>query len=327
MTILTVSNLAVDFGGASTNTTSTTERDPNFSPNSITMQNNVASTFGWGTTPASDDLWFHFRVRTDVNLNSNADGYWMSFYNANNQRVARIDMTNANIFAVAYGDSTVNGNQVAMAANTIITIDVRISIAGGDLTIEVYNGGGPTPVTTATSTNVAAKDLPTYVVFDNNDISGSNNAIWYYSEFIVTDGEDTRGWRLATLEPNVNANYNDWNGDVNEVGDSAPATTIQSDAGGQRQSWTNTAYAGPASPSSVRAVISKTQAARGLAGSPSQITQFLRIGGIDYDGSAQVIPVGGQQTILEVWSDDPSTTSPWNTTALAALESGLLSST
>ncbi len=327
MTILTVSNLSMDFGGISTDTTSLEERDPAYSPTGITMLTGNATSFGWGVEPTGDDLWLHFRVHTDSVLNANADGYWMTFQNSSGQDVARVDMLNQNIFAVVYGDSTISGAQVLLGANVTTTFDMKVSTAGGNLTFEIYTGGGPVPISTATATNTAAKAGPDRVIFDNNDISNSNGSTWYFSEFIVTDSEDTRGWRLATLEPNTNGNYNDWNGDVNELGDTDSATTVQSDAGGERQSWNPTAYGGPASPSSIRAVIAKTQAARGVSGSPSQITQSLRIAATDYDGAAQVLATGEQKALLEVWDNNPNTTNPWNTADLASLEVGLLSST
>ncbi len=70
MTILTVSNLSMDLGGITTDTTSTEERDPAYSPTGITMIGSSAAAFGWGGTVPVGDLWCHFRVHTDTSLNS-----------------------------------------------------------------------------------------------------------------------------------------------------------------------------------------------------------------------------------------------------------------
>lgn len=327
MTILNVSNLAMDFGGVVTDTTDLDERDPAYSPTGVTMQNGATSVLGWDDVAVSDDTWVHFRVRTDALFNANADGYWLTFQNEAGQDLARVDLTNAAVYAVVYGDSTVNGTSALLAGSTTYTIDLRLSTAGGNLTFEVYSGGGASPITSATVANTGGKLGPVHVMFNNNDISGGSTAIWHYSEFIVTDGEDTRGWRLATLEPNTNGNYNDWNGDVNELGDTDQATSVQSDTTGERQSWNPTAYGGPASPSSIRAVVAKSNSARGITGSPSQITQFLRIASTDYDGAAQVFSTGEQKSVLEIWGDNPDTGLPWDTADLATIEVGLLSTT
>ena len=328
MAILTVANLSADFGGLSEDTTSTTERDSAYSPTGIQVGVNQPMSIGWPSAAVSDDTWAHFRMHTDSgHTNSTADGHILTILNAAGQTLARLDMQDGNVYAVAYGDSTINGNSVSLGSSVTTTLDLRLSLSGGNITFDVYTGGGATPVTTAVAANTGGKLGPTKIIFDLNDVSQSSTADWYFSEFIATDGEDTRGWRLATLEPNTNGNYNQWNGDVNELGDTDSATTIQSDTGGERQSWNPTAYGGPSSPSSIRAVVAKAQAARGLSGSPSQLSQFLRIASVDYDGTAEVFATGEQRAIIEVWDNNPNTTNPWDTSDLATLEVGLLSTT
>ena len=328
MAILTVSNIAMDFGGLATDTTSTAERDSAYSPTGLSVNSTQPIGLAWDSPAVSDDTWFHFRTRTDSNHTSSAaDGYWLTFKNAIGQNVARIDVSNGQIAAEAHGDAIVTGTYFTLGGSTKVTLDVLVSFAGGNITVSVYTSGSPTPISTATAANVSAKAKPVLAFFDNNDISSSSNATWYYSEFIVTDGEDTRGWRLATLEPNTDGNYTAWTGGASELGDTDAATLAQSGAGGERVSWNPTAYGGPASPSSIRAVVGKANVARGDASSPSQVTQFLRIASTDYDGAAQVLAEGEQKAVLEVWDNNPNTASPWNTTDLAALEMGLLSST
>lgn len=327
MTILAVSNLSADFGGDVVDTTSTLERDTAYSPTGLEMNTAAASSFEWPAA-SGDDTWIHFRTRTDANhVNGGSDGYWLTLKMADGTDVARIDVNDGFIFAVVYGDSTVNGGSITIGSSTNVTMDLRVSTAGGNLTFEIYTNGSGSPISSATAANTGGKTAPVQLLFDNIDISGSSAPLWYYSEFIVTDSEDTRGWRLATLEPNTNGNYNQWNGGVNELGDSDLATSASSDTGAERQSWNPTAYGGAVSPSSVRAVIGRAQAARGVAGSPSQVTQFLRISSTDYDGSAEVFATGESMPIMEVWDDNPNTASAWATADLASLEMGLLSTT
>lgn len=326
MTILAVSNLSMDWGGGTSDTTSTLERDPAYSPTGLTtLSENPMAMEPW-PVPVGD-LWFHFRWRTgNIISSSGSDGYVMSFYNASNSLVARLDIANGDLFAAVYGDSTVTSPTFSIANSSNYTFDIRVSV-GANITMDVYSGGGGFPIMSATVANVGAKTAPVRAVLDLNDIVTSGPETQYFSEFIVTDSEDTRNWRLATLEPNTNGNYDQWLGDVNELGDSDSATLVSTDAGAQRQSWNPTAYGGPVSPSSIRAVIGKSVCARGLAGSPSQITQFLRIAATDYDGASQGFSAGEQKAIYEVWDNNPNTALPWATADLATVEMGLLSTT
>lgn len=327
MAILTVANIAADFGGSAIDTTSLNERDAAYSPTGIqTTSDNAMAMAEW--VAPSGDLWFHFRwLTSSFSSSSGADGYLMSFYDASGNLVARVDYSNGGIGAQAIGDSTVSGTYNLTPDDTKYTLDVRVSLSGGNITVDLYSGGGGAPISTAVAANVGAKTAPVRAVFDMFDIDGNASATTYFSEIIVTDSEDTRGWRLATLEPNTNGNYNQWVGDVNELGDGDTATAIATDTNANRQSWNPTAYAGPASPSSIRAVIGKAQCLRGISGSPSQIAQFLRISATDYDGAAVAFAAGEQKPILTVWDNNPATASPWATADLASLELGLLALT
>ena len=325
MAILTVSNLAMDFGGISSDTTSTQERDSDYSPTGVLINPIQPNVLVWDSPAVSNDTWLHFRVRTPTrHASSGSDGYWLTFKNSAGQDVARIEVNNGQIAAEAHGDSINTGTYYTLGSSTNVTLDVLVSFDAGHISVSIFVSGSPTPISTATAANVSAKTKPVLVFFDNYDIG---NHSWLYSEFIVTDGEDTRGWRLATLEPNTNGYYTAWYGGASELGDRDSATLAQSGSGGERVSWNPTAYGGPASPSSVRAVVGKANVARGYSGSPSQVTQFLRISSTDYDGTAQVLAEGEQKAVIEVWDNNPNTANPWNTTDLAALEMGLLSST
>lgn len=327
MSILFVSNSAADFGGLATDTTATTERDPAYSPTGIKAINNSPMVPDIWPAPTGD-LWLHFRWRTPSSVSSSgSDGDLLSFYDSSGAEIAKIDFLNGGMAAVAIGDTTVTGTYVSMNDSTVYTVDVRVSLSGGNITLDVYLGGAGAPSTSATAANTGGKTAPTRVILTLNDISISQSDAMYFSEFIVTDGEDTRGWRLATLEPNLDGTYTQWVGGVSELGDSDLATSAATNASGNRESWVPTAYGGPASPSSVRAVLAKARAQRGIASALSQIGQFLRISSVDYDDTPVTFATGEQKNITSIWDNNPSTSAPWNTADLSSIEVGLLALT
>lgn len=327
MAILAVSNLAMDWGGLAEDTTDLLERDPAYSPTGIVSLTNTPMSLQ-PFPAATGDLWIHFKWRMGSQaFAGGSDGHLFSLYMPNGTLVARLDATNGQLRPEVFGDSTVQGPAINMTSNLVQTLDFRISVDPSSITMDYYIGGGGAPVSSATAVNtVGGKTMPVQMTLDLNDISNITQD-FHFSEFIITDNEDTRGWRLATLEPNANGNYNEWLGDIAELGDRDPATSTSSNTGGQRQSWTPTAYAGPTTVSSIRAVIAKAQTARGAGASPSQIAQFLRIAGVDYDGANNAFLAGERKDIIEVWDDNPATTSPWTTADLATIEAGLLSVT
>lgn len=88
-----------------------------------------------------------------------------------------------------------------------------------------------------------------------------------------------------------------------------------------KESWTLSAYAGPATSSGVRAVVNKLLASAGASG-PTQMTPFIRHAATDVDG-AVFTPDG--KIHMEVMDTNPQTTLGWDTADLAALEVGVKS--
>lgn len=86
------------------------------------------------------------------------------------------------------------------------------------------------------------------------------------------------------------------------------------------------AYGGEPTPASIRAVVIRAVAQRGTSG-VSQLTQFLRIGGTNYDGSAVAFATGEQKIMQEVYDNNPATAGAWAVADLASIEMGLLAET
>jgi hypothetical protein len=328
MAILFVNNSPLLFGNYLT--TSTLERDSAYSPYGIitdaVFDNQSSSPMRPNVfiDAAVGDLWVHFRARSSGDVfDSDSDGDLFEAYDANGDLVARLDATNGDFRAEAIGDTNVFGaSTFTWADNQNKTIDMRIAV-GANVEVFVYENG--TLVSSASAANTGAKLIPVDLIWrvvDLNDVS--NPGEWYFSEFIVTDGEDTRGWRLATLEAASAGFYTDFVGDFNQLGDRQLVSGAASATDGDRVSSGLSAYGGAAS--TVRAVVNVANAQRGPAGI-SQLTQFLRIGGTDYSGATETFATGEKKQLIQVWNDNPATAVPWVTGDLATLEMGLLANT
>lgn len=328
MAILFVGNSPEDFNSPWTESTATasTARDPLYSPSSTLIVNTSDNTnSAYINLPAdpSGDLWFHCRMFVGVGLTGTTpDGHLLSFYSANGTLLARLDFLDSFVRAQVNGDTSVLGANFNIASSTLHNLDIRVS-GGANITMEVYLNGGL--ASTATAANTLAKGLTRQIALEFDDVVSLSNSQWFLSEVIVTDGgESTIGWRLATLTPTSAGAHSQWGNDFQSILSGFDGRFITSATANEKESWVHSAYLGPSSVTSVRAVVEKINATKGAAG-PQNIVPFLRIGGTDYERPAVTPDVRYQ--ILGVWDTNPATGAAWNTSALAALEAGVRSAT
>jgi hypothetical protein len=330
MAILFVSNSADELGAALP-TTSAVGRDSDYSPNSVYIDGIRSLPYDKDRyiqielDPAVGDLWVHYRVKLGDNADDgSADGYYMQFLDADSSRVAYLDANNGDLRAAADGDTVVLGSPLfIVAAGGEYTIDMRVSV-GANIEMDLYVDGAFVHAT-AIAANTGGKGVPVLLSFDHVDVA-RNSIIFdtvYYSEVIITDGEDTRGWRLATLDPDAVGGQTDWTGGFAELGDIDGSSWINTNVDGARVSSNISAYTGEPAPTSVRAVIASATAQRGQSG-VADLAQFLRIAGTDYDGALNEFVIGERKFIQEVWGDNPNTGSSWVVADLASLEVGLV---
>lgn len=324
MAILFVGSRAIDLGGASTKSTSTNTFDATYSSESA----QITAPFNGGSSgftiphalAASDTTWYHFYVKTGAYMtNSNNDGYWFTIYNDAGDELARWDILNGSGFARVTGDTVVDGSNISLAENAFVTIDVKV-VVGADVTMEIYMNGAIQ--STATAANTGGKLGPTSFVMQHEDmVYTSGGDEFWYSEFVITDNEPTINWRVATMTPAAQGTYDEWNGGYTDIINFGDGLSINSPTPNEKESWTLTAYSGPATSSGVRAVVNSFIAAAGDVG-PSQITPFIRHAATDVDGSV-FTPNGGLH--VEVLNNNPQTAAAWDTADLAALEVGVKS--
>jgi hypothetical protein len=333
MAILIATNSPLEIGG--TLSTAATGRDSDFAPTAVSVLINDdggGNPFGLQTDEgATDTIWTHFTFlsNNDGFINQNASGYMMTMYDAQNRIIARVDW-NGGARAQVYqaGTPTVSDQLINFTQDLIFTFDVRVIVNPTEITMDIFINGSSVSLSRATVPNTENKTVPNKFIWDNFDLSWdlAIPATFYYSEFIITDGEDTRGWRLATLEPNAVGGETGWIGDWNELGDRNGSTASTSDVDAARVSSNLTPYGGGVGAAGIRAVIPTAIAQRGTTG-VSQLTQFVRIGGTNYDGTPVSLVAGERGNFREIYEVNPATGLAWSTGDLAALEIGLLVNT
>jgi hypothetical protein len=323
MAIMFTGSTPQDLGGNTQEHTGTQARDANFTPVASKIYvdaDDTGSSFILRLDSfATDTMWLHFLHSNDTGTDYNgfADGYWMRVF-SDATEVCRIDSSNDAYYLQGGGQSTL----ITRPAFSIDkTIDMKIVCDGVNVTVSLYYDGALEGEVTYAS----AVAMPTSVYFDHQDLVWNTTARnWYYSEFIITDGESTLGWRLATLTPNTQGTHTAWDGDVASVQSFGDGLMISSGTAGQKESWTLSAYGGPATNSAVRAVVNKILAAKGGGNGPSQVAPFIRHAGVDVSQAA-FAPDGTYKSII--LDNNPQTSLPWDTADLAALEVGVESIT
>lgn len=320
MAIVFASNDAADFDVNMEEHTDATYFDSTMVSRGMRLECIAGGATPFGITlpqATAGDMWLHFRM-SYPNANSNSDGVFSTFMDAAGMELAEFDLVNGNAAARVFGDSTQTGSYSALgAAGSMHTYDIKLSV-GANITLEMYLGGAL--ITSATAANTGGKGTPQHLRFDMDDFGQQNLAYYYFSEFIVADGESTIGMRLSELRPNTDGTYLDGAGTTASLADGDSATGVTLDAAGQKRSWNPTAYAGPASPT-IHSVFSSATVRIG-GGDITNARQFLRIGGTDYTGPDQSPNdyVGG---VGANWAVNPATSLPWTEADLATFEAGI----
>lgn len=338
MSILFVGNDAADFfadynGTSIYNTTSTEVRDSNFvSRNLAALAGEfINAPFGIQLPSTSDDLWLHFRFRQpNVDQSNNRGAFrFIRFYDSNDKEVCRLEGDDANHWLRVYGDTTVTGSNVEFYTDeTVYTVDIHIERDGTtDVTMTLYTNG--IQVQTVTAANTTAGNVAIdRIYFENFNmvmrLTGTTDEM-PFSEFIVTDGEDTRGWRLAVLTAASDGTHTDFSGGAAEVGDADIASAASASANGDKASFNPSTYSGPTTSSGIRAVVGKALASRGDTG-PAHLRQFLRISATDYEGDQHALTVQNDQYVY-VWDNNPNTAGAWDSADLSSLEFGVKAET
>jgi hypothetical protein len=321
MAILFVGSTPTELGGFTTENTTLFGRDADFTPIGSKVSGDMDE-YGIGfainhATPAAV-TWYHFLFSTTQSTNYNVypDGWWFRIYSGTTI-IAEVDVLNGNY--TLQGGGQTSPTFTPWASNVNMTYDVKVEADGTDITVEFYQNGVLT-----TSITYASALKPDSISFDHYDLVWNTGSHDYrYSEVIITDNEPTLGWRLATLEPAAFGTHTAWAGNIAALASIGDGNSISSEVVGDKQSWTLSAYNGPATTSGVRAVVNKYIGNTGPSG-PGNLIPFIRDNAVDVD-SAAYTPDGTLH--MEVLDNNPETTVGWDTADLATLEIGIKSET
>lgn len=354
---LRITNWIEDFAGGFIQSASLSDRafDSALVPYACGVHTDSVMTLEW-PAPSGDDLWVHFRVlyltprNTFVPSGTQDIGPWLEFFSSNNEGLgdsifemqtqegrASDQNGGANRATLTLGSDATGGVDTTAfvkifdydeATALPRDMDFHFSYDSGTNTysVDVYMSGGEFATFSVAATNTPGLGMPTSftVVCDDLLTDGTTKEI-YLSEVVVSE-QDTRGLRLAMLNPTSAGNYNDWQGDFNELGDLLAITMASSQTADELQSSTFTTYGGPASSAGVQLALS-AHAARGVdLTTPQELQQFLRIGATDYasvDGNHTLITSPQQRITL--WPTNPVDGSAWSTADVSGIEGGLIS--
>lgn len=324
MAILFVGNTPADFALPPTAlNTGATGRDAAYSPSSVLTMNQSAIInipVNGGT-----DFWFHFRCHWNNVSSGTSSGTGTGFRIVDGAGNAICDHNktsgnNYQHFLRVLGTTNVqNGTGYLFVNNTSYTLDIKLTV-GANITAEFYVNGSLHSTSTVANGGTV-KGQPRRLLLDYSfNLSNGSTGI-HYSEVIVAVDESTLNARLATLEPASAGAFSAWTGSPAALADADPGSGAFATSVGQRFNSVFSAYGGAGTPSSIRGVFLRSHAGQ-AGGSPNQLNQSIRIGGTNYDGAALAISPG--VPVMHEWANDPATSAPWLTAALAALEGGLL---
>jgi hypothetical protein len=306
--------------------TTATTFDANYTDSSILIPGNESnSSVGGGNcvafgNGAETDIWFHMYSKNFGN-SSSEDGKTLTFWGDTGEKIAgmRTGLGANNARKVTYADG-INQVQVGSTFVTddtahLIDLHVQYNVAAsGNITIEYYIDGTiqgiqeTTAITTNSSTGIA------YI-----QIAGLDGTGWHMSEVIIAD-QDTRGMRLGHMVPDGAGNHSAWDGAGTDISFNKDYVGISESTAAGRESWSLSAYSGPASPTTIHAVVNQVYATPGNSG-PSQVDSFMRISATDYDSGAVTAQVAYPHAFN--WTTNPNTAVAWVTGDFGALEAGV----
>lgn len=315
MEVLFASNNVTDWGNSPASSTVAANYDSARVPYAVVMPNAISTPMkSKHVAPSGDTVWYHFRMKLDTAMGAAQDGNIIVIKDDAGTIIAELKMSDGFAGARVYGDTTVTGALAGSLGNAVILeIDLKIVVNGGEVTMEYYLGQALQ--STATALNTGGLTVSRQLEFSQLD-----SRQLYMTEFIVA-AEDTRNARLDRIDPSTAGNYTAWSGVVANLGDDDDGTSMFTDTATNRQSANMDTYG---SGNNIAAVVLNSRASAG-AGGPQTLTQFLRTGGTDYDGSGVTLSPS-VDNVIENYELDPSDSLAWDAAGVNAMEIGLLAS-
>lgn len=327
MAILKVANRYFEFDEVSAfiETTTANHFDSAFTSSAMTSLlagNDVLAYIALNTPGTDATQWFRFRVYPHAGSgnDSNSTVAWFTLFNSSGVAVADIKKTanTAETSAIrVFGTSTVtSAGTFSFPINTAAMIDVRVNVVGLTTVVDVYVND--VLAMTATNTNNGSRGIPNRAVWRSGHAGYTQSRRFSYSEFIVAN-TSTLGMRLDELQVNTAGFYSDMTGTLTDLNTENPTTGLLTDAVGERSAWNPVAYAGSGG---IVAVVASARSHR-KSGTPSKLCHFLRMSGVDYDGTER--DIGEHSVYQQIWETNPATGVAWTGANLSGIQVGLKS--
>lgn len=304
--------------------TSSATYDSNFCRGSILITNgNTGYAIASLTGGPHTEIWFHSEIyRT---YQTYPVRVW-EMVNAAGQGILRIQTSTESLSVFQYwnGSAWVTIGNVGLGSYTKYQLDIHARIADTGGVFEVFLNGVQVAIYSG-DTNLFSGAAVTQIYLGNTH-NGLGSTNW--SQVIVTTIEDTRAMKLSTLGPNGDGALTEWNGsylDVDEIGTYNDGDYISSGTPNQVELF----QLGDLSPTAATLdVIAFVMAGRGRKGAagPQNIQAALRTGGTDYfSGNLPGLNPVFSSLSQTIWSTNPSTSLPWSTSDINAIQAGFKS--
>lgn len=305
-------------------TTTSATYDSNFARGAIRMGGSSSPTYAYASLPSAvSECWFHCEFyRTNATSGSTV---WQAS-TATGQGILRLQMVTATPATLQYWNGTAwtTISVVNLATSALLQLDIHMRIADTGGVFEVFVNGVQVAVYTGDTNLFSGSQIKTIALGATYD--GIASAQW--SQVIVTDTDDTRAMKLATLGPNADGALTEWTGgytDVDEVGIYNDGDYISSGTPNQVELFGMSDLSATAATLDVIAFVMAGRGRKGAAG-PQNVQAAVRTSGVDYfSGNLPGLNPVFSPLAQTVWPVNPSTSLPWSTSDINGIQAGFKS--
>lgn len=324
---------ALDYSGLTDFVTTPTDAfDGNSCRGATRIQNDTSVAIAkLPATFSGSEIWVHFNFYSQLSSITSYDDFLFRIRNAAGDEIFEANATNGNVAVAKYTSAgaslgtTVLPSSTGLVAQSLQTIDIQIVISTTVGAIRYYVDG----VLRGEVTNVDTDDSGAGFNYDvgfvdfysPTGLTGNNGA--FFSEIIIAD-EDTRGMRVAYLNPDGAGANTAWTGDHTDVDEEVlnDSDLITTTSTGQNESFTfsniNAAFSG----FTVEAVSVSMRAS--ADGSPVGNLQAIARPGSTNNFSANLSDVTSSLNATQaIFAQNPDTVAAWSQSEVNASEFGV----
>jgi hypothetical protein len=329
--------------------TASPDIDTNFSQNGVGPYNNAHLVIDIaGTT----ELWFHCLVNfrgnsttalfVPIKFIDTASGAFPG------QVVAQLDpdlgvapYNGTSVFDLEYWDGAAfqacagrgaDRRSIRFATGCRQKIDIHIKIDNVAGWFRFYVDGVLRQEFTGDTLNAGYTQINRIILHTNVSPDLGSASATVYTEVIVSQ-DDTRGRRVANLEPTADGANTAWGGAIAEINDDALRDTefISSTTANQVETYVTSDLSAVADNLYVMSIVTNARAKIGNLGTgPQNLQHVVRSNSVDYFSANVTRPNGGALDARTgptqaIWLVDPNTSAAWATAAVNAMQIGVKS--